>query len=367
MKTIGENAFYGCTSLSTLVIPSGVTSIGRNAFKGCTSLTSLTIPESVTDIDTYGLEWGRDCPGLTIYCNKNSAAHQYAQRFEIRFELLDGEADTSTPVIQSAALTKNGQTVDLLTTPQSYTQSSEETATVSVSVDWDGIENGRVFLLQDRDTYVELTSQATSFAPGSIFAPGQQIYVIATNADASELLDWKETKLQIVQASPPDAPQIFISPESLSLSIGKTENVTVTTTPAGARHTLTSSDPEVVSVSGNTLTAHKLGRVEITAALADYPDVQAVCSVAVKEGYDDLMCAIAASQLAYEDELVHYDFGASVETFADDAIGPDRNLWNWAVWDAPLSDFYKDVLGDWKIVNVVSEPSGLFAVALDNA
>lgn len=34
-----------------VVIPDSVTSIGEYAFYGCTSLTSITIPDSVTDID----------------------------------------------------------------------------------------------------------------------------------------------------------------------------------------------------------------------------------------------------------------------------------------------------------------------------
>ena len=47
---IGNNAFYGCSSLSSLTIPESVTEIGYGAFSGCSSLLSLTIPESVTQI-----------------------------------------------------------------------------------------------------------------------------------------------------------------------------------------------------------------------------------------------------------------------------------------------------------------------------
>ena len=47
---IGSNAFYGCTSLSSIEIPDSVTSIGYKAFYGCTSLSSINIPDSVTSI-----------------------------------------------------------------------------------------------------------------------------------------------------------------------------------------------------------------------------------------------------------------------------------------------------------------------------
>ena len=62
VTSIGRGAFHGCWKLTSLTIPSGVTSIGYSAFRGCSGLTSLTIPSGVTSID-YGAFWG--CSGLT--------------------------------------------------------------------------------------------------------------------------------------------------------------------------------------------------------------------------------------------------------------------------------------------------------------
>ena len=47
---IGDEAFYYCSSLTSISIPEGVTSIGDSAFSYCRSLTSITIPEGVTRI-----------------------------------------------------------------------------------------------------------------------------------------------------------------------------------------------------------------------------------------------------------------------------------------------------------------------------
>ena len=50
---IGDDAFVGCSSLTSVTIPNSVTSIGNSAFYGCSSLTSVTIPNSVTSIGIY--------------------------------------------------------------------------------------------------------------------------------------------------------------------------------------------------------------------------------------------------------------------------------------------------------------------------
>ena len=47
---IGEGAFSGCISLETMTIPDGVIEIEKRAFQGCESLKSVTIPESATYI-----------------------------------------------------------------------------------------------------------------------------------------------------------------------------------------------------------------------------------------------------------------------------------------------------------------------------
>ena len=52
LTSIGNKAFFYCTSLTSIVLPFGVTSIEEGAFHNCSSLTSIEFPSGLTRIET---------------------------------------------------------------------------------------------------------------------------------------------------------------------------------------------------------------------------------------------------------------------------------------------------------------------------
>ena len=62
LTEIGSCTFRGCSGLTSLTLPSGVTKIGFSAFEGCSGLTSLTLPSGLTEI---GFSAFNGCSGLT--------------------------------------------------------------------------------------------------------------------------------------------------------------------------------------------------------------------------------------------------------------------------------------------------------------
>ena len=64
---IGSSAFKGCSGLTSLNLPAGITEISNGAFKGCSGLTSIYVyAEKVPKIDSKAFE-GFDAKKCTVY------------------------------------------------------------------------------------------------------------------------------------------------------------------------------------------------------------------------------------------------------------------------------------------------------------
>jgi hypothetical protein len=74
VTSITGYAFQGCTKLTSVTILGSVTSIGQSAFQGCTGLTSVTIPSTVTSIAGYAFQGCTKLTSVTIPSTVTSIA-----------------------------------------------------------------------------------------------------------------------------------------------------------------------------------------------------------------------------------------------------------------------------------------------------
>lgn len=101
--SIGDSAFWNCSSLTSITIPDSVTSIGKGVFFSCPKLKSVVIPDSVIEIDVFkkgenesGYWWTVFNQNTTVICNKNSAAYKYAKENNIPVKLMPKPAKKGT-------------------------------------------------------------------------------------------------------------------------------------------------------------------------------------------------------------------------------------------------------------------------------
>ncbi len=74
---IGDSAFYNCSGLTSIILPSSVTSVGGSAFWYCSGLTSIILPSSLTSIGSQ-VFWG---------CSKLTAIHIPKSVVDIKWSL----------------------------------------------------------------------------------------------------------------------------------------------------------------------------------------------------------------------------------------------------------------------------------------
>lgn len=112
---IGEYAFYGCSGLTSLTLPAGITSIGEFAFSYCSGLTSIYVyAEKVPRIGRYAFEGcaSRKC---TLYVPKGTYDNYRLSEFGYFVNIVEFDATgidkttTSTDVEEVSRYSLNGQ------------------------------------------------------------------------------------------------------------------------------------------------------------------------------------------------------------------------------------------------------------------
>jgi hypothetical protein len=71
LSSIAQSAFWKCSSLSSIFIPSSVESLGKDCFSGCKSLSTVTF-ESGSHLSSLSESAFRDCSSLSSICCPSS-------------------------------------------------------------------------------------------------------------------------------------------------------------------------------------------------------------------------------------------------------------------------------------------------------
>ena len=114
-RSIGDDAFYRCENLTSVIVPNSVTKIGDHAFYSCENLTSVAIPESVFSIEDCAFSW---C-GLPAVIIPDGVATIGSAAFSFCFALTDISISSTVTSIRKDAF-KESRHVTLTVPRNSY-------------------------------------------------------------------------------------------------------------------------------------------------------------------------------------------------------------------------------------------------------
>ena len=94
--SIRQGAFSGCSNLTSITLPAGITEIGTSAFSGCSNLTSITIPASVKEIGAFAFSGCTKLEEVYLECKEGWKAVNRDKVQEFRYLNSDTAADYLT-------------------------------------------------------------------------------------------------------------------------------------------------------------------------------------------------------------------------------------------------------------------------------
>ena len=294
VTSIGSEAFYNCSGLTSVTIGNSVTEIGEKAFENCSGLKSVTIPNSVTSIGLLAF-W--KCTGLTSVTIGNSVT-------EIGQSAFNGCSGLTSVTIPNSVTKIGGyvfsgcSNLELVrleatigNTPDAVVFGSYKSLTFIVgnnvkSIPKNIVANGRSSVAKVI-ALADIPPTATSETFDSDVTSNATLYVKKNSTSKYVLADgWGD--FNNIQSISNPITNISIDKTSINLGVGETIQLKAKVLPKDATLTdviwTSSNSCVIVDQKGNVI-GQAVGQSVVTAEAIDGSGVKAVCVVNVGNIY----------------------------------------------------------------------------------
>ncbi|MBQ2742299.1 MAG: leucine-rich repeat protein, partial [Oscillospiraceae bacterium] len=261
ITSIGDWAFNGCTSLTSITIPDSVTSIGIGALEGCESLASITIPDEVTSIDVRAF-FG--CKSLTSIAIPDGVTSIGGGTFMWCSSLTSVTIpDSVTSIAESAFF--GCRSLTSITIPDSVTSIGDDAFGYCRSL-----------------TSVTIPDSVTSIGNYAFYNCTNLVIYGFAGSYAQSYAKTNDIAFELIQVP---VTGVSLDKKTLSLYTGESATLTAMIAPSNATNInvfWSSTNETAVTVSEGTLTANAAGTAIITARTEDGNKV-ATCVVTVTD------------------------------------------------------------------------------------
>lgn len=241
VTSIGADAFNGCVTISSVIIPNSVTTIGNNAFRNCIDLISVTIPNSVTSIGSGAFNLCNTLTSITIPSSVTSIG--------------------STAFSGCSALTS-------ITIPSSVTSIGDSAFSGCVSMTNVTIMNLLICTTVNVNSFTDVSSDSNSLITFYNFSD--------IDLSSPSFINWQTIAASyFANQYSSAATETFygtFSIEPITYAPNTQVMIIPPITNSSAPIIYTSSNPAIASILGNIITVNTGGTVMITASQSEVTD-----------------------------------------------------------------------------------------------